>query len=352
MIELRPERVLAVISERRQAQSSTLIVYWLRVMGDRNQYQRALIALRSDTPIVPLIVRDGFDNANAIHSDLVNLIADNRTAFAELPVPFGVSNPLVLVLLARTDLGLSQVSSPATLPEWLPGIGGTTSEVIIDNLSTAAAAPMNAAEARVDDIARAIFDLEGALLKRLESVRESDHRLGNSFFSLLRTKASDETYAAFLSSARTTHESVQQPSGFRPSAGEGSSLVGRLMRVLSATSPDSMGALASAFSTALKLSDVRSDGAKDTILAVLLRPTVRDGNVETRLARNILVTVYASAQFSTAAAHADDYPGFLIVLLQGVSYNLRECLAETATLLASSPEPPPRVIPEQFRVRS
>jgi hypothetical protein len=60
-------------------------------------------------------------------------------------------------------------------------------------------------------------------------------------------------------------------------------------------------------------------------VAVLLRPT-NPPKGAARFGRNVLVTVFASSQFVTGAAHADAYPPFPVSLLAGASYDLRKAL--------------------------
>jgi hypothetical protein len=352
MTQISPDRLLSVVRDRASQRSAILIVFWARINGDRTQYQNALKGARGSQSVVPLVVRDGFANANAIHGDLADLIDENHGEFDWLVTPFTVSNPLVIVILARTDLGVAQVCSPVVLPEWLPGLGGKATEVTIESLSIAATAPLNASESRIDEIATVLFALEGALLERLKAVLASDHRRANPFFQSIKERDSPETFGDFLSAADVYRRSVKHPLAFRPSAGEGSSLVGRVMRLVSATSPDKLPGVSKRMADALWLDASKATNIKESLPAVLLRPTLRDPDSETRVARNLLVSLFATSQFVTAAAHADDYPGFLVVLLQAMSYNLRETLRDLSEHIQSLDSPPLRVIPPEHRSRS
>ena len=349
MTQISPERLLSVVRDRASQRSASLIVFWERVNGDRTQYQNALKKARGLQSVVPLIVREGFANANAIHGDLADLVNENRSEFDGLVTPFTVNNPLVIVVLARTDLGVAQVCSPVVLPEWLPGLGGSATEVTIESLSTAAAAPMSAAEARIDETAGILFTLEGTLLERLRSVLESDHRRANPFFQTIKERDSSETFGDFLDAADVYHRGVKHPLAFRPSAAEGSSLTGRIMRLVSATSPDKLPGVAKKMADALCLDASQGAEVKESLPAVLLRPTSRDTDGGARIARNLIVSLFAATQFVTAAAHADDYPGFLVVLLQAMSYNLRETLQDLSEHIQSLDSPSPRVIPPEYR---
>jgi hypothetical protein len=298
--------------------------------------------------VVPLIVRHGFANANAMHSDLSELIDSNRGEFPESGASYSTSNPLAIILLARTDLGLPQVASPALLPEWLAGLGGKTTEVVIESLAVVAVAPLNAQEARIDEVAHALFEIEGALIARVANVQQSDPRRANALLDMIRSTDKKETLSDILVTCDEHRRNVQNASAYRPSAGEGGSFIGRLVRLASSKSPNELHAVAKSLASALGVDGNRAADVKESLPAVLLRSTIRDEDGSNRFARNLIVTVFAASQFVTAAAHSDDYPGYLVVLLQATSYNLRETLRDFTDFLRSLPPLAPRVVPTEF----
>jgi hypothetical protein len=126
--------------------------------------------------------------------------------------------------------------------------------------------------------------------------------------------------------ARETNAAVRNVGNFRPSAREGGSLVARLLRLASASSPDALTARGKALAAALKVEDARVVGVDDALVSVLLRPTVRELSAAVRYGRNAIVSVYTASQFVTAAAHADSYPRYPILLLRSMSFNIRRSL--------------------------
>lgn len=306
-----------------------LIVYWLQVTTNREVYRNGILSNQCDIPIVPIVVRDGgFQNANALMSDLMTTIDVHREDFASVARPIaGDRRRIVVLLISRSALSVPQISSPAQLPDWFPVCPGETVAVRVEDLCWSAEVPINAAECRVDDICERVHRIEGVLLSRLTAVHSHDHRSANSFFDHIRDKKqAGEKYTEFLERARAANSAVANPGGYRPSARDGDSLVGRMLRLVSAASPDELSGRCRSLSEALQLKDDVAASVKDAVVAVLLRPTNRDSQPANRFTRNLLMSVYASSQFITASAHADDYPRYPVLLLRGMSYDLRVTL--------------------------
>jgi hypothetical protein len=78
--------------------------------------------------------------------------------------------------------------------------------------------------------------------------------------------------------------------------------------------------------------------ANDTqsLISVLMRPVVRDKSRSVTWGRNLLTTVFAAYQYSTAAAHADDYGQFPVSLLGSMSRNMVRELEELSRSLGES----------------
>ena len=74
-------------------------------------------------------------------------------------------------------------------------------------------------------------------------------------------------------------------------------------------------------------------------MTVLNRSTNAVSEQPSRFARNLILTVYAASQLVNARAHKDTAPEFPLVLLQGLSLDLRERLADLAYCLENWPLP-------------
>jgi hypothetical protein len=64
----------------------------------------------------------------------------------------------------------------------------------------------------------------------------------------------------------------------------------------------------------------------DSLVAVVLRSTYPIKDPSVRFARNLLVSVFATAQYLTASHHGSEYSTYPIVLLQSLSLDLRQSL--------------------------
>jgi hypothetical protein len=317
-----------------------LTAFWCKVDGDRESYAASLRKELEETPVAVLIVRGhGFVNPNAVQDDLRSLVELNRHACEPIANRLGAICGPGLVLLARTALGIPQVSSPVTFPEWFPRVGGTTVPVQIVDLTWTADAPLSAPEARCPEIAELLFAVEGALLHRLETVRQRDHNASSALVELIRRDSEERLgLAELVSGAIEFRTTVSTPASFRPSLREGRSLVARLWGVVQSEPPERLGRSAKALACALDLEGLQNCGRYESLATVLRRPTSPDPTPSRRSARNLLVTIASGCQLLTAAAHADDYSRYSVVLLRSTSFDLRLSLDDAERSLRSADE--------------
>lgn len=310
----------------------TFGAYWYRVVGDRHAYAAELGAELASDPVVVLQVRDvRFDNPNALLDDLIALVERNRQACVGT-IRQGSTDRCAVVLLARTELNLPHVSSPVQLPDWFPVSGGTVVSTRIVDVTWVATAPLNCSEACVPELSAALFRLERVLGARLAYTHGRDRATTNALLDHIRNDSS-ESFAEILASATGSIDSVTNPEGYRPSLKTAQGVVPRLWRCAQTQNPDSLGRVAKALATALQL-PAEASWPHETLATVLRRPTNRVKHLERRFAFNLITTVAAAAQFTTAAAHADDYPALPVALIRAVSYDLRRSLAEIEALVS------------------
>jgi hypothetical protein len=227
------------------------------------------------------------------------------------------------------------------MPGWFPSIGGQTVDIIIEDLTRTSKAKIKCPEARLDDICRLLFDLENALRLRLRHVMDVDHNKCNAFFELIKDdKVAGENFRIFLQQAEAKANAVQHADSFRPSAGEGLTVIGRLMRMVGKSSADELSKRAKAFSAALDLDASCLKHSHESLLTVIFRPTIRVIDDQVRFGRNVLLTIFAASQMVTAAAHADDYGMYPVLYLQGTSYDLRVSLQSIANVLQAAAQRP------------
>ena len=344
MLELTPERLIEVVMQRCAESIEPLIVLWYQVAAEREDLYRHLKRLRGELRLVPLVLRRaGFDDPNAVMSDLRELIEENRREFEPPEFRTAGEGQIVIVLLSRREFSLPQGSSPTVLPDWFPQLGGRNVHVLIENLTYTSTASLRIPEARIEDLCTKLFELEGALLERLGYVSGRDHNLGNSFFAAVsevkaQGKAGQEKYADFLAGAISCRAGVLHPRDFRPGTKDNRSLIGRLLLLMQSKNPDQLGRPAQSFSTALGITDETVLPPFESLPAVLFRPTKPDEEVTKRFGRNLLLTIYAASQFVTAYAHADYYPAYPILLIRAVSHNLRMTLDRLRRTVAQLPD--------------
>ena len=332
---LTPEEVAGALSSRAAGFSEELLVVWLQVLDGRAAFAERMVAHCGNLALVPLILRrDGFDNPNALLSDLTELIDENRDSFEALVERTGeIRSPMVVAILSRSEFALPQVASPMMLPSWFPVGGGRTVNVLIEDICRIAVGSLSADRVHVAELCELIHELEGVMLKRLINVARLDHNAGNALLEAIRGGESSLNYQTFLENAMNELSGVAMPHAYRPSARAGKTLAGRLLRIVSASSPDQLERQAKALERALGLDDRTAPRIRESIPAVLLRSINSDRTAGRRTCRNLLVTWYAATQLVTAAAHADEYPAYPLVLLGSVSLDLRLALAEAIAAL-------------------
>ncbi|MFC9058431.1 hypothetical protein ACFTXB_10280 [Streptomyces sp. NPDC057074] len=326
--QIAPARLAAAIKDRLAASASELSGFWFQVRGHRAEYARELQQHLAGHAVVVLIVRRApFDNVNAVLDDFVVLLEENQEACEKYLTGDAATDRRAVVLLARNTLQLPQVSSPVRLPAWFPRIGGRTPSVIIEDLTWRAESPLNTAEAAIGELCQLLFELEGVLLDRLYAVCMQKKAETASFWDQVRREGDGPSFNEFLDGVRRARYEVRNPSSYRPSVREGSSLVARIWGKTQGTAPDGLSRIGKSLARALALPESADTSWHRSIVAVLFRPSSLPPSDQQAFAINILVTIGATCQMITAAAHADAYPSYPVPLIRSISFDLRQGLA-------------------------
>lgn len=312
-----------------------LVAFWVFEPTRRTQLCIELRELDSSFALVPVIVHGGmrFLHPNALSDDIRGIMDENKASFDEV---FAQSDAppetTVLVLISRTKLGIAQASSPVEVPEWFPRIGGKSIQVSIIDLEFEPMCPLGAQEASVDQLSASLHFLEKTLVTRLVSISHRDPGMGESLLVHLKTTDSDDTdWEQFLVGATSFADRIRPPEAYRPSFRFPDSLVSRLLSITARTTPDRLGRIAKALAIALDLPEWQEMPAGESLPSVLLRPTGRT-EARVRFARDCIATIYATAQYITAAAHSDEYGKYPTALVVHTSRNLQA----TCTSIASA----------------
>jgi hypothetical protein len=331
---LSAKRLIDMVYERSQSLAEPIYVFWYSVESDRHRFLRELESVK-ESLLLATFVLDGraFSNANSILLDLSDLLNHRREYVENLFRRANYEEVLRVLLISRTPLMLPQISSPMMLPEWFPRNGGQVVDTFIEDLTYSAEGPLNCPEAAVSTVCRVLFETEIVLCRRLKARLVEDPDSVSVFFDLLRNRGEDVNIAEFFEEAKRRTSLIKNSSGFRPSASEGYFIVGRILRLVTKMSPDSLLNAARMLAKALDLGDLPHTSVQESLAAVVLRSTVRERNGGARLSRSFLVTLYCACQFVTAAAHADDYPKYSLNLLDSFSKNITDCIREFSALI-------------------
>lgn len=327
------------INDLARESTFTLNAYWLALVGDRKEYAARLAPLLEvpDTPV--LIVKERFDNANSIMTDLARILEQNRAAvLAALrhsrPDPQRIS----IVLLARSELAVAEESSPVVWPEWIPVVGLTEVPCLITDITRRINVPLNEPGVNVGKLNRALYALEGALIRRLMVTTGHLPQSYQLLFEVI-TRRSDVSWADFLAKVKSAHKSVQSTESYRPSVRTGDSVVSRLWEVSRTGSAKDIDRAVAGLTEALH---IVSPGAlqdwHECLFGALARIPGESPDAR-RFARSMMFTISASCQYVTCAAHAHDYPELPFNLITSVIDDLYKGLANTESCLNRMPRP-------------
>jgi CBS domain-containing protein len=238
-------RILELLDGMKMSQCVNAV--WLEMSASRAQVADDIRRTRGIRAIVPVVVNRGFVNPNELLADVVAEIERHKTDV--LVVVRGKEKVrLVMLLLSKVPLCVPQMSSPVTLPDWLPGIGGCVEHVTIVSLGRTAEVPLNAPEANVLSLQQRLLQLDRRMVGRLIKLREQDHGTFDGLFALI--KRGDERPKELLEKFEVANRTANED-GFRPSVRDGRFVTSRLLGVVTATSPDGLNGTGKALATAL-----------------------------------------------------------------------------------------------------
>ncbi len=334
-----PDHLVEYIERRLAAQEVPIAVYWYAMPEKRDEFTSQFERRRKSGGIQSLIVRERvFDNPNAIMVDVVRLIEAAKAKIVSADSSAGPVDRWAIVLIGKVQLDISNESSPATLPQWFPMLGGQTVDVVIEDISRRVDGSLSIPEMRVTDLSSALFDLEQILVRRLRDIQSANHNTSNQLWDRIRRK-DDGKYGEFLERASQALHGIHAKSSYRPSLRDGNSLVARLWSLQRKSSPDELSTAGAALATAASLCDIEDlrAHAYQSFFSVIGRPAMQE-EFPQRFGRLILTLVASTCQLVTIAAHADEYPSYPRVLITAVADDLlRSHSSLMRVLLAQDP---------------
>ena len=330
---MEPNQILDEI-RRRSNGSWPLNVFWVSLSTGRDDFAERLKQIREGWPVVPWVLRtSGFSDPNSVMNDVIDVLHRARKDIEAVGEVAKRRGGVALVLLSRRELNLAVTSSPILLPDWFPVAPEQTVTARIDDLTWSVRVPISD-EASLDDLRRILYEIDEALVARLQESLNTDHNRVQSFWSHV-CRENDDKIAAELSKIRNGLQEIKNPTGYRPST-KNPTIVSRLWYTVNRTKPDGLAKTAKALAEALNVeNDADHDDAP--LLAVLNRPTNPVRSSRQWWSFCLIVALRSACQLVTAAAHADEYPRFPVVLLRSTSLDLQQFLdAAVGTLRRST----------------
>lgn len=334
MIE--PKHIISELCQIGLSNTLPLRIYWVTIKsGDRDLFAQALKINAPERAFLPLVLRTtGFDDPNAVMQDISELLESQKHNILSNDVYEAIQNhgSLEILLLARRELKLAISSSPVVLPEWFPIEPGRAITASIYDLTWTTSISISDEAASVDDLARLVFEIDKYLTHRLQHTLSNNHNCTNGLWDRLK-RDGDDMFSTALTNSESILLAVTNPARFRPTAGKHATIVGRLWYVGNTNSAEKIPDIANKLLIAINLDNMPIQHIKDSILAVMNRPTNPITNADIRWAYCLIISLRAACQLITAAAHADQYPQFPVTLIRSISLDIRRFLDESAQLL-------------------
>jgi hypothetical protein len=309
-----------------------LAVYWVAVKSSRGDYAQQLQAMLHDHPVGVVVLRSRglFENANSVMADIATLVSEAQSTLQQAFAVHADSRRWGVVVVARTPMTIGQSSSPVELPDWFPDLGGTEVHSSIEDITWLSLATLDDADLALSALHRSLYDVEGALLRRLMQVGNTSPGSQAALFGAIG-KNDEANLTDSLKLARQEHRQVPNPNSYRPSARHDRAIVARLWSQAAVTKPlYYANDLAKPLASALKLDQqlLAKVDLPESLFAVLGAPGQQGPppSKAQRFADNLLWCVVTSFRLLTASHHADEHGRFPYPLLYSVSRELRSTL--------------------------
>jgi len=300
-------------------QTADVEAFWIESAGSRQQLVTELQALVEGLPIlVTTVGRDRFIDPNGIVDDLSLSIQENNAWFTPERREFVIRDQkFSIVLVSKRPLGVPQLSSPVSLPDWFPlwpsRLLTANIKSVFSSITLSLASP-DIPEAAINS---ALFTLEQSLCNRLEAVLQSAPSAADQLMAAVANHASAPSNIAGL--VATSKEGLQGRTGdeFRPGGAVNSGfIVSHIARIWRDCPPKDRQGLAAHAAAAFGLNETSAIDIQFSLSALLTRGKEKLAAVPAHItfSRNLMVTVLDALQFTNGIHHADEFPQFPAVL--------------------------------------
>lgn len=315
-----------------------IAAYWLEEATSRSELASQLSQRLVDLAILVVTVPKGaFDDPNGIIDDLSKVIEDNFGWFTEENRKLVIgTQKLSLVLLSKRPLGLPQISSPVTLPDWFPLWPSRLLTVKIQSITDSIDISIGSSSVPIPAINASMHALESELGRRLLTVHQRAPGLQSKLRGRLQASKASGDIAA-LASASQSLIAKTDPEDFRPGGAVTSTyVVSHLFRLWWESSQNDLHSLSSDLAEALEVNAPANCPAQFSLASLLTRtvkPKLADTPSGVTFSRNLVVSVAHSIQFTNAAHHGGDYPNFPALLTISYAHDLaRSCRSAAEAL--------------------
>lgn len=316
---LSPPTIADSLIRLHQQQTEDIEAFWVEWSGSRQQFAVDLQTLTEGRPILVTRVQIGrFADPDGIVDDLSLTIQENEAWFTPARREAILRDQkFSIVLISRRPLGVPQLSSPVSLPDWFPLWPSRLLTAIIKSISSSITLSLASPDIPEATINNALFTLEHAVINRLETVLQSTPNAADKLMTTIANSPAAPTNIVAL--VADSKASLQSRTGneFRPGGATDSSfIVSQLARAWRDCHPRDRHVLANHAADALGLSDTSAIDIQFSLMSLLTRGREKLATTPTHITfcRNLLCTVSDVVQFVNGRHHADEFPQFPALL--------------------------------------
>jgi hypothetical protein len=302
-----------------EQQTEDIEAFWVESLGSRQQLVPELHILTEGRPILVTIVGSGrFADPDGIVDDLSLTIQDNESWFIPARRELVIRDQkFSLVLVSKRPLGVPQLSSPVSLPDWFPLWPGRLLTANIKSVFSSITLSLASADIPEAAINNALFMLEHAINNRLAMVFQSTPTAATKLMAAIANSPSDPTSIATLIASSKAGCQLRTGDEFRPGGDVKSGfIVSQLARVWRDCPPKNRQEFATNAADALGLSETNAIDTQFSLMSLLTRgkEKLQTTPAHITFCRNLLGTVSDVVQFINGRHHADEFPQFPAVL--------------------------------------
>ena len=319
-------------------QTEIIEAFWIESSNSRQTLASELEALIGDHPILIAAVASGqFTDPNGVVDELSLTIEENEKWFSTERRSWVIRDQkFSIVLVSKRALGVPQISSPVTLPEWFPLYPGRLLTTNIKSIKWDISLSLASSDIPEAAINSAIFDLEAALGARLSSALQATHHAIASLETAINCHPKAPKSIGDL--LRSSSEGIRSRTGdeFRPGGAIDSGfIVSHLARLWRDCPPKDRHSLAATVSTALNLDNVNSMPSQLALTSLLTRgkESFLTTPSSVMFCRNLMGVLSDVVQFINAKHHADEFPQFPAVLTIAFARELANSCKSAASAL-------------------